>query len=328
MSPDYSIVTILRPFEGFEAKYEGMSVLNNPIAIPGKLDEMAGKSGYDPNLISGVPVPMGSRIVLWLPTYFPQVYGSSTPFYKYTICWRLRSLRDQIESSPDRGLIGHFGATIPGVPQEAGFGDNASQGGLRYVIPAAYESIEFPYGQNGVLSGSTSLGTPFGSRVGDIASLQAPQLLEPTDVSVTRKRIGTFQTGTSGLAGQYQAPLSPNFPTGGGSSAKTGKAGLISQGTLPDQSGITNPGIYNNAGFGGGPQFTMYETFAKGDEFILLVSRSNQIQDNPANAPVTADTWDFTGHDKWLSNVLGTFGGTRQNIPTMGVYLLSGANAG
>ena len=65
----FGIAKILRPYAGFEADYQGNQV-SNAIALTERgiaLDPLAGKPGYAPNLLRGLPVSLGARIVLWIP---------------------------------------------------------------------------------------------------------------------------------------------------------------------------------------------------------------------------------------------------------------------
>lgn len=92
----FSIANTLRPFPGFESVYQGQPV-SVPIAIPGSLDSLAGKSEYDENLIAGTPVPFGSKLVVWLPTILRPVAAPQNfqvIKYRYLFVWRMRNLRD------------------------------------------------------------------------------------------------------------------------------------------------------------------------------------------------------------------------------------------
>lgn len=91
----FSNVRVFRPFAGFEEVYAGQSA-DTPIAIPGNLDSDAGKVGFDSNLIAGIPVPFGAKMVIWMPTIFNFSVedGFTVRPYRYTIIWRLRNLRD------------------------------------------------------------------------------------------------------------------------------------------------------------------------------------------------------------------------------------------
>lgn len=106
--------------------YQGQSV-TIPIAIPGSLDPDAGKTGFDQNLLAGIPLPYGSRLVLWVPTIF-NVVGNfiNVQPYRYSIVWRMRNLRD---FRVNRAAY-HF-------PQQT-LGENNE-----FVIPAAAEGMVF-----------------------------------------------------------------------------------------------------------------------------------------------------------------------------------------
>ena len=92
----FSIARVYRPFAGFEAVYQDQPV-STPIAIPGTLDSNAGRTGYDANLLAGIPTSYGSRLTLWLPTIFNESDGSLfIAGYRYRFVWRMRNLRDFI----------------------------------------------------------------------------------------------------------------------------------------------------------------------------------------------------------------------------------------
>ncbi len=137
----FSNVRVAKPFSGFITKYQGLQISKNPIAMPGNLDPRAGTPGYDPNLIAGIPVPMGSKVMLWLPRFGPISYsvgGAMT--YQYRLCWRIRSLEEQTGDVNDL-LSGHLGQQLPGIPQAAGPSGSGSPG-LRYIVPAAFETVQ------------------------------------------------------------------------------------------------------------------------------------------------------------------------------------------
>lgn len=130
----FGAARVVKPFPGFESRYQGLPG-TTPIALPGVLDSLAGKPGYDPNLMAGVPVPMGSKLMLW----FPSVIGggsagpgqSITWPYRYEIRWRLRNLSD---FQSNRAAY-HF-------PKQS-LGENS-----QFVIPAAKNVILFEGGRN------------------------------------------------------------------------------------------------------------------------------------------------------------------------------------
>src|SRR5690606_25631683 len=91
----FSTVRVFRPLLNFESVYEGQSG-DIPIAIPGQLDQDAGKTGFDANVLAGIPVTFGAKMVIWMPTIFNFTIsdGFVVRPYRYTIVWRLRNLRD------------------------------------------------------------------------------------------------------------------------------------------------------------------------------------------------------------------------------------------
>src|SRR5262245_47611386 len=78
----------LRPMPNFEAVYQGQSG-TIPIAFPGVLAPEAGKEGFSETLLSGLPVPLGSRILLQIPVTIDQYLPVLN--YEYQIIWRTRN---------------------------------------------------------------------------------------------------------------------------------------------------------------------------------------------------------------------------------------------
>jgi hypothetical protein len=130
----FTTVQVLKPFNGFEAVYQGKPA-STPIAIPGGRDPRAGQPGYDPNLIEGIPVPLGSRIILWIPQTPNPQQGSQE--YAYRVVWRYRNLSDY--RNPGRVDIArppfHIPRQTPGAP------DTTVGTQQRVVIPASYRVV-------------------------------------------------------------------------------------------------------------------------------------------------------------------------------------------
>lgn len=139
----FSLVRTLRPPPDYETVYDGSG---GAIPFPGRVDESAGKAGFDPNLLAGLPVPLGSRILLWL----PMITSTADPVqtepdqgYIYKIVFRLRNPRDF--RNPGQGGVRqpyHFPKQSPGVPDTTVLANQA-----RFVIPAcawvvAYQQSE------------------------------------------------------------------------------------------------------------------------------------------------------------------------------------------
>lgn len=83
---------VIRPFEGFESVYQGKPG-TTPIAFPGTLDVGAGKDGINANLLSGIPTPLGSRVLLQIPmTGYDDEGGVVLQAnYEYQLMWRTRN---------------------------------------------------------------------------------------------------------------------------------------------------------------------------------------------------------------------------------------------
>jgi hypothetical protein len=125
----FSIARVLKPFPGFVNVYEG-ELGSRPIAFPGVLDDNAlttpplpQTNGFDPNLIAGISVPLGSKVLLWIPT----TNRTNNATYRYQIIWRMRNLKDYQTSRKAYHLS----------RQSKGSND-------QFVIPAAVSSIPLP----------------------------------------------------------------------------------------------------------------------------------------------------------------------------------------
>lgn len=262
----FSTVRVLRPFNTFVTSYQGLEAQQNPIAFPGNLDPMAGKPGYDPFLLAGLSVPMGSRVTVWLPRLGPIAYnGVTAPFYNYQFVWRLRSLESSVQD-PGRLLSQHFGVDRPGRNQDPGASPSfTGDPGPRVLIPTAFESVQ----------------------VVD-SVLQDPRLV---DVSSAVYQVQP--------PSNYSAPLAPNYPGSLPLALKAGAAGMVGQGFFGNGNGAPLP-TNGNAGFSGGPQYQIVDTTAKGDELLILLSRP------PAGSPLPNPNWEFNSIDVGLASLLGT----------------------
>lgn len=140
--PDNTIFTarrVLRPFRNFEAQYNGTVVSGFDILLHPEgiyKDPLAGQPGYDPNLTRGLTVPVGARVILWMPKIFWVDYTvAEAPVpkpYSYALTWRLRSLADH---QHDPSFPWHIATQLLGVPE------TAVDAGPRYGIPAADTAI-------------------------------------------------------------------------------------------------------------------------------------------------------------------------------------------
>jgi hypothetical protein len=124
----FGVVRILKPFPNFEDVYGGQPA-TTPIALPGGTDARAGEDGYSPALAKGFSVPLGSKLLAWIP--FSKA-GVAAVSYDYTFIWRMRNARD---FRLNRKAY-HFPRQSPGTP-DSGFVPPA----IRFVLPASVDTI-------------------------------------------------------------------------------------------------------------------------------------------------------------------------------------------
>ena len=155
----FSVARILRPYAGFEADYQGVTVdrqimctevLTGTGGEP--LDDQAriSRTGYDPALVRGLKVPMGARVLIWLPKILPNnslVNPNPQLRYKWTLQWRMRNVFDFRQTRtpfhyPKQGL--GFPDSSSGVPQS------------RVVIPAANQTTVYVQSEPTVASATVA----------------------------------------------------------------------------------------------------------------------------------------------------------------------------
>lgn len=205
-----SLSRILRPPNGFEDVYEGLSASEFPIAIPGTLDFEAGQRGFDPNLMAGVSIPMGSRLLLWLPQPTP-IEGITQAVYEYRILWRLRSTESQnaaanggTRNSPlQGGLLGHLPKNFDGTPNDNGLDPNNTNQ-ERLVLPCAMTSVAYEQTEpvatldDGVID---LRGERVSVRGRSYGPSQAPLLVPSGSIAVASQGIYAFPSAAPGLQG-------------------------------------------------------------------------------------------------------------------------------
>lgn len=137
-----SIATVLKPPTGFEQNYQGRSPLSFPIALPGTRDPSAGERGYDPNLLAFVPVPLGSRLLLWLPQFIINEGVAPIP-YRWRVLWRMRQTADQTQRATrgDGKLMAHLAGPSAGIPADGGVSGLPAQ--ERIALPASINSVGY-----------------------------------------------------------------------------------------------------------------------------------------------------------------------------------------
>lgn len=136
--PQFGTATLLRPFAGFDLVYQGQAVAVRPIPWTANgeyYDSRASQAGYNRNLVRGLPVPVGARVVLWLPLVHPAVPAPNGPVaYRWRVCWRLNDMRSY---RLDRSKPYHIPQQAPGVPDTT----PAPIGGPRSLLLAAQQGV-------------------------------------------------------------------------------------------------------------------------------------------------------------------------------------------
>jgi len=139
---------ILRPYSGFDAPSGTGSYNGKPPTTPimfsegGRaLDQLAGTSGYASTLLSGLAVPFGARVQLWLPV----ITTTSGSPYEWSFYWRMRNVFDFRQ----HGIPFHYPKQVEGAPATlnappAGF---AVDDGPRVIIPAANHVVVYNQGE-------------------------------------------------------------------------------------------------------------------------------------------------------------------------------------
>jgi hypothetical protein len=131
-------VRILKPFPNFEAVYQGQPA-GFPISFPGERDPRAAANqpGFDPNLIAGIPVPQGARVLLNIPITPGIPTGSQV--YSYRIVERFTNLNDYRDPPRNQGRPPfHFPRSSPGAPDTTGGASSP-----RTLRPAAWRDVGF-----------------------------------------------------------------------------------------------------------------------------------------------------------------------------------------
>lgn len=134
----FGVARILRPFSGFRGVYQGQActkpiMLTEVVDPPGgaAIDQLALQKtpGYASNLIRGIDVPLGSKVVLWLPKIGP-FSADPAARYDWLIAWRLRNVYDYRQARNPY----HYPKQEAGVPVG---------GSPRVVIPAAIQTVVY-----------------------------------------------------------------------------------------------------------------------------------------------------------------------------------------
>lgn len=288
----FTVAAVLRPFEGFEAVYQGQSVFT-PIVFPGTLDEDAGKPGFSPYLLRGLSVPMGAKVQLWFPAVVGTIDNQPLGDYKYLLIWRLRNVADfAARQRPFHLKKDSFGASdtfLAPTPPD------------RYVLPAATETVVYQQAE------PATFPPAFISPGAGLGVLRSETIAVPSDLTET-----FASAGLPLLPPNAAPPFANGFPVPPGTN-------LVPLGAY--QQGVIDPRYSNTAPTA---LFRPYFTVAKGDELIIACARNNP------NESIL--TWDFSGPDFQFSNLYGTNAfppsGTTSHRPfsDLGIYVFTGSN--
>lgn len=289
----YSVARVVRPFAGFERRYQGQAI-TIPIVFPGTLDDNAGKPGFSPYLLKGLPVPLGAQVQLWFPAVVGSAEGEPVIDYKYVLIWRLRNIGDLARSGGQQPY--HLRKEGYGAPDTLLAPDRPN----RVVLPAATETVIY---QQIEPTASAPLVTAPGAGLGN---LRTDALDVPSDLS---DNVSLFPTVGLPLLPPGSPPFAGAFPDG---TSNTDPLGAYQQGVL-------DPNESNQAPYA---IFRPYFTIAKGDEMLIACYRNNSFE--------TTLTWDFATVDQQFSDLYGTdaYGTPHAPYPDLGIYLFTGSAIG
>ena len=146
-----SMFKVLRPLPNFQSLYQGVDA-SVPIAFPGTLDPNAGKEGYDANLLQGIPVPLGARVLIQIPiaiaTYDPVLH------YSYQLMWRTRNQSDVAQAMLNGRQASAYHLRTEGLGRNEIQGDPTAQ---RFFIPGASDVEIFEQGESALVGGAAVL---------------------------------------------------------------------------------------------------------------------------------------------------------------------------
>ena len=300
----FTVASVLRPFDGFEARYQGHSIFT-PIVFPGTLDDDAGKPGFSPYLLKGLPVPMGAKMALWFPAVVGAAEGIPVFDYRYVLIWRLRNVGD----FQRRRLPYHLSKESVGAPDSY----LAPSSPDRFVLPAATETVVYQQPEPALPSPPIpGLITAQGPSQGN---LRTEVIDVPSDLAEALVTAGLPLLPPNAAPNFANAfPLPPTAPPP--------PNGVNPLGAF--QQGIIDPSVSNLAPYS---MFRPYYTVAKGDELMIACYRNNTLTSAPGS-----DKWDFSSYDAQFSNLYGTnaFPPSPQTshkpFPDLGIYVFAGSN--
>lgn len=145
MDGQWTMSRFLKPFPNFERVYQDKDG-STPIQFPGVLDLFAqrGERGYDPNLLGGITVPLGSEVMLWIPITIAGYTVNAN--YRYQILWRMRNVRDYRAGQAEGQVTSvqsysgyHLRTSGLGQPEVVQSPPTALQ--TRFFLPGASDSV-------------------------------------------------------------------------------------------------------------------------------------------------------------------------------------------
>jgi hypothetical protein len=211
--PQISVARVLRPYADFEDRYEGQSALRPisfyevPVAPNQPMltrDTLAGRSGYDPDLEAYLPVPMGSRVSIWIPICIGFITRSEIveQIYTYTFHWRVRNVERYLA-----GVAEGNAAHAYHEKKQLGYPDPRYPIGTPPVIPSPRYAI--PSVTNSVLIEQTESG----GNLQQVIHLRRERVqvmstyLDSSDLSI-------LPDGAAGVRQQGVTDLNTTFPLG------------------------------------------------------------------------------------------------------------------
>ena len=286
----FTLGSVLRPFDGFEAVYQGQ-VITVPIVFPGTLDDDAGKPGFSPYLLRGLPVPFGAKMALWFPAIVGLLDGVPTFDYKYVLTWRMRNVGD----FQRRRLPYHLSKESYGAPDSW----LAPSQPDRFVLPTSTETVLY---QQTEPAPTVGIVTAQGFGAGN---LRSEAIDVPSDLGETQV--------TAGLP-LLPPNAAPNFANG----FPLPGANKVPLGAF--QQGIIDPAVSNLAPY---PLFRGYFTIAKGDELIISCYRNNVLESGTWDF----SSVDQQFSNLYGTNAYPPVGQmSHKPFPDLGVYVFAGSN--
>jgi len=138
--PEFGLYRVMRPFERFVSVYDGEAVVT-PLMLSENgqaRDKRAedGISGYDPNLVRGLTTPLGSRVIVLVPSLTTNSLPAQP--YLWQFIWRVRNVFDHRVTKDATRPPYHFAKQGQGVPDTTG-----ANPGPRVVIQAAWQGVVY-----------------------------------------------------------------------------------------------------------------------------------------------------------------------------------------